>query len=556
MKKKIVLFLTLSLCIFSLVGCNSDTPSKKNTKEEVSTTISKNEEPKKDLEKVKENANDKKISKETSHLVNVVNKMVDNVEKSIKEFPNKNIEEESTIDETTTTTETSTTTEEPTPSTEPEPVPGPEPTPEEEPTPEPKPIVDEPIFPINPIDPTKPETPEEPIPEIPTPTSPVAPIGHEDNIYTETNYDINISQNINAMNKDIFNKAINKNENIVYSPYSIYVALLGLSNGSYVSNEARQELLEVLDIQKDASYKNIGQKYKEFNKISTKQAMDYKFTVANSVWIDDTIGKNVGEFTSYLTDYFNSETYVQDIQNKGTTDMMNSWVSGKTNGLIKEVVSSTPADALTYLINTVYFKGSWRNEFEERATEKKDFHGTKGTTQVDMMHKSFDKENYFQDEKITSVELDYKGNKFSMRIFIPTDKTQYIGDLIQGYDVTTIPYEVVRTNIQLPKFDIEYTLPASNILKDMGLLKVFGHSKNTFELIDENAFVSNVMHKAKITVDEEGTEAAAATVIEMVGTSYDPNPIIKDFIVDCPFIYTIIDNETNTVIFYGINNNL
>ena len=173
-----------------------------------------------------------------------------------------------------------------------------------------------------------------------------------------------------------------------------------------------------------------------------------------------------------------------------------------------------------------------------------------------MMHKSFDKENYFQDEKITSVELDYKGNKFSMRIFIPTDKTQYIGDLIQGYDVTTIPYEVVRTNIQLPKFDIEYTLPASNILKDMGLLKVFGRSKNTFELIDENAFVSNVMHKAKITVDEEGTEAAAATVIEMVGTSYDPNPIIKDFIVDCPFIYTIIDNETNTVIFYGINNNL
>lgn len=369
----------------------------------------------------------------------------------------------------------------------------------------------------------------------------------------ETDYNIDYEKSINNFTSKLANAMNEKSENIVFSPFSIYTALLSSTNASTIDNESRQEILNVLGIEKDSSYRNIGYLFKNFN--NRLVAKDSKFIVANSLWIDDTVNELNKMLEENMIKYFDSDIYKKDLQSKETVLDINDWITEKTNNFIKEVNIPISEETIMTLVNSVYFKGSWTNQFNKNLTTLELFKGTKTESLVDMMHNKMVRENYLETESVRAIRLNYTGMDYCMEIYIPTDKNIHITNVISDIDLNTVEFNRRLLNVNVPKFETDYELDIAKVLNQLGIKKAFKTDSKYFNLINDNAYMENVIHKAKIRVDEEGTEAAAVTIITADGTSMNTEKPL-DFTVDCPFVYVIRNLNTNTIIFYGVTNNL
>ena len=332
-----------------------------------------------------------------------------------------------------------------------------------------------------------------------------------------------------------------EDENYMFSPLSIKMALAMASAGA--AGETRNEILNTLqidDLNKYFAYaKQLIKDYSE-NEI-------VQLNIANSLWLNTDYLKNVkfrDDFKNIIQNYFNADS--EEVNNLNAVDKINNWVKNKTNNKITELVSDS--DFLAYIINAIYFKGEWAVQFNEKNTEKDDFTDRNNVkTKIDFMN-NIGYYQYYSDSNLKMIKIPYKDMKTSMYIAM-TDNND--ADFESAID----KMQSKRVQLSIPKFKTEFKVSLKDTLYKMGIKTAFNKNiadfNNMFAGLQENAFISDVIHKTYINVDENGTEAAAVTGISVGATSMPPQEEPVVFKADRPFTYFIRDDVNGVILFIG-----
>lgn len=341
-----------------------------------------------------------------------------------------------------------------------------------------------------------------------------------------------------------------REQNILISPLSISTALAMTYQGAgTTTKEAMAGVLGytgIEDAQLKESYRNL---------IPYLNGLDDKveLNISNSLWVRE--GEEIKQdFLTANKDSFKASVTPLDFSKANAPDQINQWVSEATNKKIDKIISSPlPSDTIMYLINAIYFKGDWAEQFDSKNTAKAQFRAGNGSTNEVMMMSRTGKVEYGKGDDFQAVRLPYGSGKAAMYCILP-EKDQTINDFIATLDtgrwkgIKESIRERNEVNLQLPRFKLEYGIKNLNdSLTALGMGEAFT-DKADFSGIGDNVCISRVLHKAVIEVNEEGSEAAAATAVEMKRTSAG-EPLA--FIADRPFLFVIADDQTGTILFMG-----
>lgn len=336
-----------------------------------------------------------------------------------------------------------------------------------------------------------------------------------------------------------------KGETMMVSPLSLYAALGMLSNGA--SGETLKELEEAFGC-------DVNEVAKAILYITLRSERADVVKIANSIWINDTEDFNVKDaFLSACGRYYRSAVKKAPFSNPQTLKDLNDWVNEKTKGRIDKILDRIPENIVMILLNAMTFDGKWMSQFEEDYTEKDGTFvkadGSKKT--VEMMHG--DAERYFEDEDMTGVEKDYKDGYF-LRAYLPKEGKSVSDILTKLTKNGTVSYvNADEIYLSMPKFESETTLTLNDTLKAMGVKKAFLEGEADFSaMTDMSVYVSQVLQKTYIKVDEHGTEAAAVTAILVANECYIPEKVVKSVVLDRPFVYEIVDAESGVTLFAGV----
>lgn len=347
-----------------------------------------------------------------------------------------------------------------------------------------------------------------------------------------------------------------QNQNIFLSPFSVSTALAMTLNGA--AGETEEAMIDTLRLQ-GITTDSINASY--YQLLQTLQTSDPKvtLTIANSLWAHEGVPFKQ-DFQQRNSQFFNAEISTLDFADPDSLTTINQWVNTNTNGKIKKILDEIESNAVLFLINAIYFKGTWQTEFDPSATSDRDFHLVTGSTkQVPMMAR---KGNYAyyenHQENFQAISLPYGEGQMSMYIFLPSNKSN-LNTFLQTLNAENWENWISQLReqevmIYIPKFKMEYgTKELNDALTSLGMGVAFDEDNANFSRmanLDEiggNLYIQKVAHKTFIEVNEEGTEAAAATSVG-IGVKSILRTI---FNADRPFFFAIRDNETKTVLFMG-----
>ena len=338
-------------------------------------------------------------------------------------------------------------------------------------------------------------------------------------------------------------------ENIFISPMSISYALGMTFNGA--DGKTKKEMAEVLEFgnltnsEINASFKALMEKLME---LDPKVMME----IANSIWYRENIDV-LEKFKKVNQNYFQAEIRNMDFSEPETIEIINNWVSENTKGKITKVIDEIDALSMMYLINAIYFKGSWTDEFNKERTHKDKFFISNGKSVSCEMMNTAEENLYFENDDFQAIDLPYGKGDFSMIVFLPKkgkDINEFISNLNrENWNSWLTKFSKQSGSLFLPKFKIEYDLEMNDVLKALGMPKAFTDAANFSRMTKrQKLYISNVIHKTFVDVNEEGTEAAAVTVVEMRLTSFKPGFSMR---VNRPFVFAIKEKETNSILFIG-----
>jgi serine protease inhibitor len=340
--------------------------------------------------------------------------------------------------------------------------------------------------------------------------------------------------------------------NVFISPLSVSMALGMTYNGSAgTSREAMQQTLELNGL----SEQEINESYQSMIKLLTGLDKKVVFQIANSIWYK--LGYNFEEdFINLNKTYFNAQVTELDFYSPEAPDLINAWVDDKTNGKIKKIVES-PIDPeiVMFLINAIYFKGNWSKEFIKDSTIDDFFTLPDDSKKSCKMMRKYGEFLYYENSEFQAIDLPYGDGYFSMTIFLPQIKTN-INNLIQSltqsnWDSWLSMFNKKEGTLHFPKFKLEYEISLPDALKALGMGIAFDPCSADFSNMykgPNNLYISDVKHKTFVDVNEEGTEAAAVTSVEIGETSI---PEIFNMYVNRPFVFAIRENHSGTILFIG-----
>jgi serpin B len=286
----------------------------------------------------------------------------------------------------------------------------------------------------------------------------------------------------------------------------------------------------------------------------------YQLSVANALWAQHGY-TFLDDFLTLLKNDYGAGLMQVDF--KGSTEAarltINQWVEQKTADKIKDLLQpgAVRSDTRLVLTNAIYFKGDWETQFDKAQTKDGDFHVSPAqTTKTPLMHRegSF---NYFNGGTFQVLEIPYKGKELSMIILLPNDQGG-LPALEQSLTAANTQQwlrqlaPVSKAIVTMPKFKSTQEFELSAVLGAMGMRQAFASSANFSGMTGKRDFaISAVIHKAYVDVNEEGTEAAAATAVTMraLAMRAEPPPVI--FLADHPFVFLIRDNHSNSILFMG-----
>jgi len=375
------------------------------------------------------------------------------------------------------------------------------------------------------------------------------------NAQSVEDYDIAAANNAFAF--DMYSMVKNNEENIFFSPHSIFTAIAICYDGAEGTTKEQIAHVFYFPLDKTVLEVSLGKMIDEIN----SETDDYELETANALWIQ----KNYPVKEQYISDvdkYYSGKVEKLDFvgQPEESRSLINDWVEEKTNDKIKDLVPSSAINPSTRLIitNAVYFNGKWINEFDEHDTkERKYYPSANDEIIVDTMYIKHHL-NYGESSNAKIIELPYKGNELSMYIVLP-EKNDI--DKFEN-DFSVKDYEKLKSKMDskyevktwIPKFKFETKTDLSDSLKNMGAVEAFDDNANFSGISDISMKISTVIHQAFIDVQEEGTEAAAATAV-MVDDCVEyvepkPEPI-REFKADHPFMFFIEDKRTGCILFMG-----
>ena len=340
-------------------------------------------------------------------------------------------------------------------------------------------------------------------------------------------------------------------ENVFISPLSASIALSMTTNGA--EDSTLEEMKTTLGF-KDYSLDEMNTYYNKL--VSGLLAADNTTTlgIANSIWIKE--GFKVKQpFVDINKDMYDAEVRNLDFNNPKAVDIINQWCSDKTNKRITDILEYISQDARLYLINALYFKGTWVSKFDKKNTVSEDFTTISGQkNKVDMMHQECTTP-YVVDEGLQIAELPYGNEAFSMVILLP-EENQSMDDVMNQLTPDNWSKWMGRLNsrnidIKLPRFKFEYSRELIDDLKKLGMNAPFGGGANFSKMSDADLYIGLVKQNTFVEVNEEGTEAAAVTIVGMYESSAGPDPQKIYFHVNRPFVYVIKEKSTGAILFMG-----
>ena len=343
-----------------------------------------------------------------------------------------------------------------------------------------------------------------------------------------------------------------QDKNIFISPLSVSLALAMTLNGA--AGETEQAMTNTLQLQGlDSEAINVG--YAGLRQTLLTSDPKVTLTIANSLWARQGMSFKQ-DFLQRNIRFFGAEISTLDFNDPSASKTINQWVDTNTNGKIQKIVGDRiNPNAVLFLINAIYFKGTWQREFDPSRTQEDPFHLANGDVkQVPMMRQQH-RYPYYRGENFQAISLAYGDGEMSMYIFLPdreSNLNNFLRDLnAERWEHWMSQFHGQDVSLVMPKFKLEYGRTLNDALKVLGMDIAFqGDLANFSRMASAPLYIENVLHKTFVEVNEEGTEAAAATSIGISITSVPPPPI--PFAIDRPFFLAIRDNQTKTVLFMGV----
>lgn len=342
-------------------------------------------------------------------------------------------------------------------------------------------------------------------------------------------------------------------ENVLFSPFSLNMILGMLYNGA--SGDTRDEIVQALGLA-DFSDTEINEYCQKIAEALLKVDPTTDIAMANSIWYRNSFSAK-SDFVVIGKEYFDAEVQALDFGNSNAANTINNWVAHQTNNRIKQIVgASIPDDLMMYLVNAVYFKSKWQRDvkFDQEDTKPDTFTKTNDEKKKVNMMEQTSFLSYYTDEHLQLVEMDYGNRAFSMMAVLPS-KDKHINQLIDYLDQEKWEHALNQMQrqkvwLKLPRFKFENDFLLDEPTRKSGMEKIFTGGFN--KISDDDLFVSNIRQKTFVEVNEEGTEAAAATSVVMIGFGRQTEPVEPvRFFGNRPFLYLIREKSTGAILFMG-----
>lgn len=351
----------------------------------------------------------------------------------------------------------------------------------------------------------------------------------------------------------LFQNSMEEGKNTLISPMSVLYALAMTANGADGETLAQMEKVFGMDIRDLNGYLFASPWLNPDTKGN-------KLYLSNSIWFKDDPNFEVNKtFLGINRDYYGAGAY-QAPFDENTRNEINDWVKTNTKGMIPEIIDEIPEDAVMYLVNALAFEAQWEKIYDEFQVQEGHFTTEDGTRQdVEMMHSQ--EHYYLEDELATGFIKYYEGREYAFVALLPNEGVtvqEYADSLTGGHlQEMLASSEEMLVFTTIPKFESEYDIEMSQALQGMGMTNAFDWQVadfsrlGTYNVDGMNICISRVLHKTFISVAEQGTRAGAATAVEMPAYGAMEIPEFKEVVLDRPFVYMIIDCETNLPFFMG-----
>ena len=340
----------------------------------------------------------------------------------------------------------------------------------------------------------------------------------------------------------------------IVSPLSITFALGMLNNGA--AGETQKQINDVLGFA-DTGADGINTFcYKMLQGAGTLDPLT-KVLIANTIYMNKPYELQT-EFVRLAKTFYDAEPETRDFHDGMTRDVINKWGSDHTEGMIEEVLKEDEfnADAVSYLLNAIYFKGIWAKKFDKALTQEEQFlHAglTNEVTYAQMMHQT-DQFEYGETADCQALRLPYGNGSFQMTVLLPKRWTNALPKVPTAEEWQQLNMQLTSqlVDVSLPRFETTTDINLKPIMKKLGMPDAFDDEKADFSrFCNVPVYIGLMKQMAKVKLDEEGTEAAAITVIGEYTTSVGPGPEYIAFRADHPFLYVISEQQTGAILFIG-----
>ena len=367
----------------------------------------------------------------------------------------------------------------------------------------------------------------------------------------------NVAASANTFGLEVFRQLVSaqKGEDVLFSPFGLSLNLSLCAGGGEA--ETKSQILSTLGFSKWKA-DDVASYFKSVSEGLLCVDPSSKFLCANSVWVDKNYTLE-DAFKDYASDSFKAELTSLDLLKKESLGAINRWCADHTEGKIAKVVDDSrdpEVRSVSYLLNALYFNGGWQFPFDEKPQEGT-FHGQSGDRLVSYLQNE-EHYQYYETEKARLVSLPYGNCSYSLVVALPKDGIG-LSEMMNSLDAMTLftgsRHDVIR--LRLPKFEMEYNTGDElvPVLKKLGMTVPFQAGQADFSSMFKGSapfYIEKLFQKTVITVDEKGTEAAAATFNTILMSNGETNPpVLRTLTVDRPFAFALVENTSKTILFLG-----
>ncbi len=359
-----------------------------------------------------------------------------------------------------------------------------------------------------------------------------------------------LSQSDNTFGVNLFKEIVrteDKDKTIFISPMSVAMALGMTLNGAAGETEtAMRKTFEPVGMPQES----VNDTFQSLIDALSNLDSSVRFQIANSIWYR--LGLAVEpDFIQTNNTHFYALIRELDFRLPVVPDVINGWVSEKTGGRINKIIDQINPAMVMFLVNAIYFKGSWTYRFDPKQTRDDQFTKTDGSRVPCSMMNLEQKFKYTENAMFQAIELPYGEGAFSMLVFLP-QQGRTLNALVSGLSADSLNrwcerMQDVNITVQFPKFKLEYEIRLNDVLTALGMGVAFTPDANFTRICKfDGLCIDEVKHKTFVEVDEEGTEAAAVTVVGIFQTAL--GPFLR---VDRPFLFAIREKRSGTILFIG-----